>query len=1327
MSGSFCHVSEGETSPKRPVRRTPLGRLAAGGATGFFSVLLSVAIGQNAVAETLSWTGAAGDDWATDANWATSQRVPTDADDVVIDTDGPTVTIGTIAMAYDVSVGGNNAGTLVVNGDLLTNSLSLGIASAASGVVTFTGAHWDNSGFVSIGGSGSGSINLLHGSAASSGDIYIGEGTTGSGSLTLDNASSLVSSGTVFVGYGSSSPSSGGGGLGRLDVLAASTLASQKGVLGEGEGSSGTALVSGAGSRWTVSDGMVVGDAGVGTLTVTGGGEVVSETTTVIANLASSSGSAVTVSRRGSALKTSGALIVGNEGSASLTVEAAATVTSGSAVIGRHSVATATVSGDDSTWTTGDLQVGGDASAPAGTAGDGTLTIAAGGTVRSTAARIGAVAGATGAAVVDGEGSFWTIDRGDLEVGAAGTGSLTVTAGGLVEAQNTVLATAAGSSGSVGVSGAGSVLRSSGNLTIGRGGNGSLTVEAGGTVESDGGVVAELGGSASSVTVTGGGSNWTMTGTFIAGYQSGSSADVTVSAGGGIQARQVVLGEMAGSAATLTITGEGSNVTAYVASGSAAAGRVTVGQAGSGDLTVIDGASLAARELHVGSSTGSDGSVLVSGVGSRVSITDRLVIGAAGNGSLNVTGGAALAAPTIVIASAAGSSGVLNIGAAAGQTARSAGTVDAQAIVFGAGDGSIVFNHSETDYIVSADISGAGRVDVENGVTTLSGNNSYSGGTMIAGGTLKGTARSFGSGAIANNAELVVDGAGTLSNTISGTGTFEKTGSGNLLLTGDSTYTGATTVSSGKLSVNGSLASAVSVASGATLGGSGTIGGLTVNSGGTLAPGNSIGTLTSTGNATFASGSTYAVEIDAAGNSDRLAVTGTITIDNDVSLVVTPLANHSAFSLKTRYAILTATGGITGAFAGIDENFVYLSAAVEQSADNGTTYLSFSRVSTDRGLLATATSTDNARAAANAVEALGESASLYQAAVFLQQGETQSAFSELAGEIHPSLAMAIINRSGQTRDVILNRLRNAFESIDARPILPIAFAEGGVAPTDLDEGSLTFWSSGFGSRGRTGGDGNGAAVDTKGGGVLFGLDGALGDGWRAGVAAGYGRDLIRQTSLSASADVDSYYAAAYAGTVIGPASLRLGAIHAFQDIESRRRVSFSTLQETLAADYGASTTQVFAEAAWRFDLDLDLAHIEPYANISYVNMQTHAFGEEGGIAAVSSGPAGRDQLYTTLGARFSRDIAFEGRLGQATLDIGWRHAYGDPVVESTLFYAGGDGFSVASAAMAQDVALLNLGLRYDLNPSATLTFRYGAVFGAGVLDQSASAELGVRF
>ncbi len=1305
MSARFCHVSEGQAFPTAEMRA------ASGGVfrqrlTGFLILTLTAAFTPDAAAETLSWTGSGGEDWSDGANWSPSARPPGAGDDAVIDSAGPVVATGTNAQASQVVIGnGPGSGTLVIDGGLQTNSLVLGAATGSSGTATFSGAQWSNSGAVLIGGNGTGALLLSHGTTGDGVKIEVGGGS----SVTLDNSSSLKSSDTVSVGYGGGPPSAAAS----LGVNAASRLESQRGVVGEAASSAGNAGVSGQDSLWAVSRDMVVGEAGVGTLTITGGGKVISQMATVIADLATADGSAVTVSRLGSSLESGGALIVGNEGSGSLRVEAAGSVTSAGAVIGRHSTGEATVTGEASRWTTGDMQVGGgaDGAAPAG---NGRLNILAGGAVASNAATLGAGAGASGSALVDGQGSAWTVGSADLKVGADGSGSLSVTGGGLVDAEKISLGANAGGSGSARITGAGSMVQSRADLAVGGSGNGSLSVESGGAVKSRDGYVAAQNGSSSTVTVTGGGSSWTMTGAFFVGHEAGTNADVTVSAGGSIGAARLALGNLAGSSGTVTITGSDSSVTAYVISGTAGSGSVQVGVEGAGNLTVTNGAALGAYDLYAGSATGSNGRVSISGAGSRVTLDNRLVIGNGGNGAVEVTGGGSLASPAILIAATAGSTGVLNIGAAAGQTARSAGAVEARTMTFGAGDGRIVFNHSEDGYVLSADISGAGSVLAANGVTTLAGNNSYSGGTTISGGTLKGTARSFGSGDIANDAQLVVDGSGTLANAISGTGSFEKTGGGTLSLNGSSTYTGITTVSSGRLNIDGSLASAVLVSDGATAGGSGTIGGLAVASGGTLAPGNPVGTLTSTGSATFAGGSTYAVDIDAAGNADRLAVTGTITIDNDVRLVVTPVTNHSAFSLGARYTILTATGGITGTFSRVEENFVYLTARLTQSVGSDASYLSFVRTSADAGLFAGATSTANARAAANAVEALGENAALYQTAAFLQAGETQSAFSQLAGEIHPSLAMALIDRSGQTRDVILGRLRSALPQVDA-----------GTTAFDPGDGSLTFWSSGFGSRASIDGDGNGAAVDMKGGGILFGLEGDVGTSWRAGVAGGYGRDEVREPLLAASADVGSYDLAAYVGTEIGPASLRLGAIHTIQTVETRRAVAFSTLKDELRADYDASTSQVFAEAAWRFDLDS--ARLEPYASIAYVNSRTDGFRERGGISAVSVGSARYDQFYTTLGARISGDIAFAAATASAVLDVGWRHGYGDRTFDSALFYDGGSAFSVASTATARDALLLNLGLRYDLNPATALTFRYGAVFGAGVLEQSAFAELGVRF
>lgn len=1378
MSGCFCRD---RVKPRRAGSRATVA-LAGWGKRSLspFALVLSFAIAPSVLADTIVWGGGAGGNWFIPGNWISYGRVPLPDDNVTIDSAGPAIAAGTKPEIYRLSVGPNTDGTMSVNGDLSTFYTDLGAQPDVTGTLRFfSGGKWQNEHDISVGKNGRGELVLSGSSAKSGGNIYVAEKETANGLFVLDNSSSLENSGTVFVGYGASALPFGGGSLGVLEVRGASRLDTGALVVAKEAGSMGTVSVEGQGSSLAVSGDMVVGGGGAASFTIAGGGTVASRGDTIIADLQSSSISGFTIGGAGSSLKTEGTLVVGNEGNLTMLVGTAATVTSGAAIIGRRSAAVVVVADGDTKWTTGHLQIGGKTLDTTGSGASGALQIKTGGTVESAAARLGNVAGATGEVTVDGSGSVWTVGNGGLDVGLDGRGSLTVANGGIVNAADTVIARNAGSSGSIAVSGSESAFNA-GDLYVGDVGGGSLRVHTGGAVTSESGYVATRTGSSSSVTVDGGGSTWTVAKALVVGYESGTEGDVSVSAGAGIRAGQIRLGYLAGSFGIMTVDGDDSNVSVRVDNNLAYSGYMDIGYDGDGSVSVFNGASLDAYRLYAGTRAGSSGTLYVNGTGSHVEISDTLVIGYDGGGKVDVTGGASLAATIIDIAFQAGSTGVLNIGGAAGQSAYSAGEIRAGAIVFGAGDGRIVFNHSETNYVLSADISGTGHIRAENGVTTLSGHNSYSGGTIVSGGTLKGTATSFGSGEIANNAELVVDGAGTLSNLVSGSGSFEKTGNGNLVLTGDSSYSGGTTVSagtltgtaksfgpgeivnnaqlvldgagtlsnivsgtgalektgggnlvltgnstyigvtevsSGKLSVNGSLASPVSVGSGATLGGSGTIGGLTVASGGALSPGNSIGTLTSTGDVRFLSGARYAVEIDADGNSDRLAVNGAVTIDSDVSLVVTPLSSHSAYSLGTQYTILTATNGISGAFSGISERFAYLTVSVTKSTDNGAAYLSFTRASPEPGLFAGGASPESA-SAANAVEALGEASPLYEAAVFLQQGETQSAFSQLTGELHPSLAMALINRSRLTRDVILDRMRSAFDGIDARQIL-------GRESQTIDEGSLAFWSSGFGSRGRLDGDSRGPSVDIRGGGGLFGVDGDWDNGWRTGLAAGFGRDTVRQGGLAATADVDSYYMAAYAGGSVGPASLRFGAIHAFHDIETRRAIAFSTLREELTTSYDASTTQVFAEAAWRFDADL--TRIEPYANIGYVQTHTGAFSEKNGVAAVSSGSASHNQLYSTLGARVSRDISVEGVNGRATFDLGWRHAYGDPAVESILSYQGGSAFAVASAAMTRDAAILNLGLSYDLNSSATLTFRYGAVFAADVLDQTAVAELGVRF
>ncbi|EHC2084230.1 autotransporter outer membrane beta-barrel domain-containing protein, partial [Salmonella enterica subsp. enterica serovar Derby] len=98
-------------------------------------------------------------------------------------------------------------------------------------------------------------------------------------------------------------------------------------------------------------------------------------------------------------------------------------------------------------------------------------------------------------------------------------------------------------------------------------------------------------------------------------------------------------------------------------------------------------------------------------------------------------------------------------------------------------------------------ISGSGQV-VKSGdkMLTLSGTNSYSGGTLISGGTLVATnVDALGSGDVTDDATLELNTGGTFDNAISGSGQVVKSGDDTLTLSGSNTYTGGTIISGGTL------------------------------------------------------------------------------------------------------------------------------------------------------------------------------------------------------------------------------------------------------------------------------------------------------------------------------------------------------------------------------------------------------------------------------------------------------------------------------------------------------------------------------------------------
>ena len=172
---------------------------------------------------------------------------------------------------------------------------------------------------------------------------------------------------------------------------------------------------------------------------------------------------------------------------------------------------------------------------------------------------------------------------------------------------------------------------------------------------------------------------------------------------------------------------------------------------------------------------------------------------------------------------------------------------------------------------------------------------------------------------------------------------IDKTGSNTWTLTGNNTYTGTTVINGGTLLINGNQGTAsgtVSVASGATLGGTGTIGGtVSAAAGSTVAPGTSIGTLTTVSPVSIAGN--LAIEMNAT-TSDRLTVGGSLDVSAaalNVSVSGTP--SQPAYIIAS-YGVLTgnfaSTSGIPAGYA-INYNYNSLNQiALEFTGGDYTTW-----------------------------------------------------------------------------------------------------------------------------------------------------------------------------------------------------------------------------------------------------------------------------------------------------------------------------------------------------------------------------------------------------
>ncbi|MRT15142.1 autotransporter domain-containing protein [Enterobacteriaceae bacterium RIT711] len=164
---------------------------------------------------------------------------------------------------------------------------------------------------------------------------------------------------------------------------------------------------------------------------------------------------------------------------------------------------------------------------------------------------------------------------------------------------------------------------------------------------------------------------------------------------------------------------------------------IYVGDSGKATLDITNGGKLAARQLYISRVSGSKGSVSVEGAKSAIDVNE-LVVGNNDDGTLSVTDGA-----DVVLDNGNGNLYIANTGASHGivkvGNGAGAGHLTVKNIKFGQGDGKLEFDFNDPHLVFSANLQGKGTLNKSGkGELVITGENSYfSGITRVENGMLQ--------------------------------------------------------------------------------------------------------------------------------------------------------------------------------------------------------------------------------------------------------------------------------------------------------------------------------------------------------------------------------------------------------------------------------------------------------------------------------------------------------------------------------------------------------------------------------------------------------------